>query len=43
MKNIKSYLETKGKRLNSVSPDIGHHIDKFENLNDLDKAPDFGD
>ena len=43
MKNMRAHLEAKRKQQSSISPEIGHHIDKFENLNDLEKAPDFGD
>ena len=34
-------LEDQNKQLTTVSPEIGHHIEKFEALNDLDKPPDF--
>ena len=41
MKNIKTYMEGKNKHLGVISPEIGHHIDKFEHLNDLTKPPKF--
>ena len=38
LKNISGILEKKGKALNSFSPDILHHIERFENHNNFDKS-----
>ena len=37
LNNICTSQEKKGKPLKTVDPDIMHHIDRFENLNDFDK------
>ena len=41
--NIKNFLEAGGKRVDAISPEIARQIDKFENLNDLEKPPNFDD
>ena len=43
MKNIQNFLEARGTRAASVAPEIIHQVNKFENLNDLDKPPTFDD
>ena len=40
LRNIVNFCEDKGKRLDSVSPEIVDHISTFENLNNLDKRLD---
>ena len=41
LKNIRDMLEDKKLRLANVNPDIIAQINKFENLNDFDKPPEF--
>ena len=41
LKNIKLHIDNKGKRIENISPEIAHHIEKFENINDFAKPPNF--
>ena len=41
LKNIKDLMEQKNLRLENFNPAIIAQINKFENLNDFDKAPEF--
>ena len=41
LKNIKAHIDHKGKKVENISPEIAHHIEKFENINDFAKPPNF--